>query len=125
MKIAITISRVLLGLIYLASSLAFFFNLMPAPEMEGAVGQFMTGMSASGYIMQVAKVFELVCAMALISGRFVPLAAVVIFPITLNVFLFHAFLAPEGLPIAIFLLAANLFVAYANREKYQPLVMAK
>lgn len=125
MKIAITISRILLGLIYLASSLAFFFNLMPAPEMEGAVGQFMIGVSASGYMLQVVKIFELVCAIALISGRFVPLAAVVIFPITLNVFLFHAFLVPAGLPVAIFLLAANLFVAYANREKYQPLAMAR
>ncbi|MEP2670716.1 MAG: DoxX family membrane protein [Cyclobacteriaceae bacterium] len=125
MKIAITISRILLGLIYLASSLAFFFNLMPAPEMEGAVGQFMIGVSASGYMLQVVKIFELVCAIALISGRFVPLAAVVIFPITLNVFLFHAFLVPAGLPVAIFLLAANLFVAYANRGKYQPLVMAR
>lgn len=125
MKIAITISRVLLGMIYLASSLAFFFKLTPTPEMEGVVGQFMTGMSASGYIMQVAKIFELVCAIALISGRFVPLAAVVIFPITLNVFLFHAFLMPEGLPVAIVLLATNLFVAYVNREKYQPLVVAR
>ena len=98
---------------------------MPAPEMEGAVGQFMIGVSASGYMLQVVKIFELVCAIALISGRFVPLAAVVIFPITLNVFLFHAFLVPAGLPVAIFLLAANLFVAYANREKYQPLAMAR
>ena len=61
----------------------------------------MDGVQASVYMMTTVKVFELVCAVAFLSGKFVPLASVVIFPITLNILLFHTFLAPDGLFIAI------------------------
>jgi len=51
-------------------------------------------MEATVYLMPLLKVTELLCGLAFISGRFVPLATVVIFPITLNILLFHTFLAP-------------------------------
>jgi putative oxidoreductase len=57
-------------------------------------------------------------------GRFVPLAVVVIFPVIVNIVLVHALLAPEGLPVAIFLLLADLFLAYYYRERYKTLVAA-
>jgi putative oxidoreductase len=43
----------------------------------------------------------------------------------LNIVLFHAFLAPENLPVAILLLLGNLFLAYACRKHYALLVAAK
>jgi putative oxidoreductase len=70
------------------------------------------------------KIIELICGIAFMSGRFVPLAAVLIFPIIVNIFFVHVFLAPEGLPVAIFLVLANSFVAYNHRESYKPLLKA-
>jgi len=67
------------------------------------------------------KVIELVCGMAFLYGKFVPLATLLIAPIIVNILLAHAFLAPEGLPIAIFLVLANAFVAYNHKESYKPL----
>lgn len=125
MKVAVIIARVLLGLAFTASSLFFFLDMMPAQELPGAAGQFMTGVFASGYLLQTVKVFELICGIAFLTGRFSPLATVMIFPITLNVFLFHMFLAQEGIPIAIVFLALNLLLAYAYREYYQPLFEIK
>ena len=75
--------------------------------------------------MPLIKITELLCGIAFVSGRFVPLATVVIAPITVNILLFHIFIDTAGLPVAIFLLLANLFLAYANREKYQPILEAK
>jgi len=53
-----------------------------------------------------------------------PLALVVLAPIVVNIVGFHVFLAPSGLPLAIVVAAASLFLAYAYRESYKPLLTA-
>lgn len=125
MKIASIIVRVLMGLMFAFASIAFFFKLIKEPEATGSVKIFNDGIMASIYLMPTVKVFELLCTIAFLSGRFVPLATVVIFPIILNILLFHAFLQPSGLPIAIFLLIGNLFLAYYYRDRYRGILTAK
>lgn len=127
MKIAVIIVRVLIGLLFLFASVAYFSNPSAAPPegLTGGTKVFMDGLAASGYILPVAKVFELLCALAFLSGRFVALAVVLIFPIALNILLINAIHLPNGLPIAIALFVGILFLAYANREKYMPLLTAK
>ena len=125
MKIAIIAVRTLMGLMFLFASIVVLFNLMPHPEMKGNAKLFMDGIMATGYFMTLLKVTELVCGLAFVIGRFVPLATVVIFPITLNILLYHAFVAPEGLPVAIPLILGNLFLAYACRKNYKTLLAAK
>ena len=125
MKIAMIIIRSLLGLLFLFASVTFLFHLTPKPELQGDIKLFNEGMEASRYLMPTVKVIELICALALLSGRYVTLVTIVIFPITVNIFLFHAFLAPEVLPVAIFVVAANLFLAYYYRKNYASLFVAK
>jgi uncharacterized membrane protein YphA (DoxX/SURF4 family) len=125
MKIAAVIIRILMGLLFLFSSVVVLFKLMPVPDTQGNVKLFNEGLAASGYLVPLLKVIELTCAIAFLSGRFVPLATVVIFPVTVNILFFHAFLSPEGLPVALFLLLGNLFLAFYYRKNYQTLVLAK
>lgn len=125
MKIAVIIVRVLLGLLFLFGSVVYFLKLFPQPELKGDMKVFNEGLAASGYIMNVVKAIELLCGLAFVSGFFVPLATVVIFPISVNILLVHIFLAPENLPVALFVMAANLFLAYNYRQKYQPMLQAK
>ncbi|MEZ5427975.1 MAG: hypothetical protein R2747_17015 [Pyrinomonadaceae bacterium] len=125
MKIAIIIVRTLIGLLFLFASITFFLNVFPQPEMTGKAKTFIEGLNASGYILPVVKTFELLCGLAFVSGRFVPLAVVVIFPIAVNILLIHAFLLPDGLPVAIPLFIGILFLAYVHRENYRPLLAAK
>jgi len=125
MKIAVIIVRILMGLMFLFASIVVLFKLVPQPEMQGDVKTFNEGIAAAVYFMPLLKVIELLCGIAFITGRFVALAAVVIFPIIVNILFFHAFLAPEGLPVAILLFLGDLFLAYANRQKYAPLFQAK
>lgn len=110
---------------FLFASVVYFFDLMPQPEVTGNMKVFNEGLAASGYIMTLIKVLELICSLFLISGFFIPLVTVVIFPITLNIFMVHTLLAPQGLPIAIFMLAGNLFLAYYYRKSYEPMLVAK
>ena len=111
---------------FLFASITFFLNLAPPPEgLTGNTKTFFDGLAASSYILPVSKVFELLCALAFISGRFVALAIIVIFPIVLNILLINAIHLPSGLPIAIALFLGILFLAYAHRESYRPLLAAK
>jgi putative oxidoreductase len=122
MKIAVLIVRVLMGLLLLFPSVVVLFNLIPQLEMEGAVKLFNEGIAASVYLIPLLKSIELVCAIAFLTGRFVPLASVIIFPVTVNIFLFHVFLASEGLPVAVFLIAGNIFLMVVYRKNYQTLI---
>ena len=122
MKIALIIVRSLMGLLFLFSSITFLVKLITPPEPAGAMKIFSDGLEASVYLLPTVKIIELICGIAFLSGRFVPLAAVLITPIIVNIFFIHAFLAPEGLPIAIFLVLAISFIAYNYRESYKPLL---
>ena len=125
MKISVLIVRILMGLMFAFASIAFFFKLMDAPEQTGSVKIFNYGIAASIYLMPTVKVIELLCAIAFLSGRFVPLASVILFPIMLNILLFHAFLEPSGLIMAILLILGNLFLANYYRDRYKSMLVAK
>lgn len=125
MRIAFIIVRILMGLLFLFSSVVALFKLFPQPELQGNLKVYMDGVAASGYLMTLIKVTELICAIAFISGFYVRLAAIVLFPISINILLTHAFVAPEGLPVAIFVLLGNIFLLYYYRKDYQPMLIAK
>lgn len=125
MKIAMIIVRTLMGLLFLFGSVVYFLNLFPVPELTGNMKTFNEGLAASGYFMTLLKATELVCGLMLITGRFVPLALVVLSPIIINILMVHIFLDRTGLPVAVFLVLANLFLAYCYRDAFRPLLTSK
>ena len=127
MKIAMIIVRTLMGLLFIFASVVVLFNLMgPPPEFPNEIARkFNEGMFAPPYFVKVLKITELLCGIAFVMGRYVPLATVVIAPVIINIFLYHAFVDTSGLPVAIFLVAANIFVAYYYRKSYAGLLAAK
>jgi putative oxidoreductase len=50
------------------------------------------------------------------------LGAIVILPVMMGVLMMHLCTAPSGLPIALVLLAINLWVIVENRAKYLPMI---
>jgi putative oxidoreductase len=125
MKIAMIIVRTLMGLLFLFASITVLLGLMTPPPMTGIPKTFNEGLASVGYFFPVLKVTELLCGLAFVSGYFVPLATVVIAPIIINIFLYHALIDNSGLPVAIFLVLANAFVAYYYRDAYAGLLKAK
>jgi putative oxidoreductase len=121
MRIATLVVRTLMGLLFIFASVTYLFNLITPPPPVGAMKVFSDGLDASVYMMPVVKVIELLCGLAFVSGRFVTLASVLIAPIIVNIVLVHAFLAPEGLPAALFLVIANSLVAWSLRDRYKAL----
>lgn len=104
------IARLLLGFVFLGSGIAFFFT--TPPPLEGRMAEFFNGMTATGYFFYLLKGTEIVCGALLMSGFFVPLALVVLAPIVLNIFLVHAFMAPEGLVVAVVVGVLETYLAF-------------
>ena len=125
MKIAYIIVRLLMGLLFIFGSFAFFLKLGGEPQLEGNMKTYFEGLTASIYFLPFLKITELVCGIALVAGRFVPLVCIILAPIIINILLVHIFMDKTGLPAAMFLVLANSFLAYYNRDKYKPLLEAK
>jgi len=126
MKIAVLIARILLGLIYFVFGLNFFLHFIPMPApTKDAAGAFEGGLFGAGYFFPFMKVVEIVSGLFLLLNRYTPLFILVVFPITLNIFLFHAVLAPSGLTTAAPMLIFNLFLAFAYRKYYTSIFVAK
>ena len=123
-RVAPEVARVLLGLVFFVLGLNGFFHFLPQPPHEGVAATFIGGLAASGYFFPLLKGTEVLAGALLLSNRFVPLALVVLAPIVVNIFAFHAALDSKGLGMAIVLVALEIGLAWAHREAYAPLLVA-
>jgi putative oxidoreductase len=124
MKIATIIIRSLIGLLLLFASISFFLQLFPEPPLTGNMKIFNDGIKASGYLMPLVKAVELLCGLSFITGKFNKLTFIILMPISINIICTHIFLAPEGIPVASFLLLGNLFLIYTKWDSYKGLFTA-
>ena len=118
-------ARVLLGLSFFVFGLNFFFHFLPSPAPPPAAGAFAGALFASGYFFYLLKTFEILSGVALLSGRFVPLALTVLAPIIVNIVAFHAFLFPSGLALPVVLLLLELYLAWCYRDAFRPLLNSR
>lgn len=114
MKSKVTlVIRLLLGLLFFASGIVGLLNLVPPPaDLPEALKTFNNGLMASVYFMPFLKAVEALCGLLLLINFFVPLALVVLAPIVIHIFLVHAFLAPEGLILAVVIGAFTLYLSF-------------
>lgn len=124
MKIATIIVRVLLGALMLFASISYFFNLGEQPVPTGDMATLMGGLMASKYMFPLVKSIELIAGLMLVSGKFIKLGTLLLLPISVNIFLIHTVTQVSDLPVAIFVLAANVFLIYANWDVFKEIVKA-
>lgn len=126
MKFVFLGSRVFVGLIYFIFGLNGFLQFIPLPPLPDQAGQFMGALAATGYFFPVLKATEVIAGLALLTNKFSALALVVLAPITIHIFLFHAVLTPgignSLMPVV--LIIASLVAAYSMKDKYAPLLKA-
>jgi uncharacterized membrane protein YphA (DoxX/SURF4 family) len=121
------IARILLGLVFFVFGLDGFFHFIPQPTeppSEPALS-FAMGLLKSGYMFPLIKGTEVAVGALLLSNRFVALALVVIAPVIVNIFAFHAFLAPSGVVIAAALVVLAAYLAWVHRSAYRPLFVSR
>jgi putative oxidoreductase len=126
MKIAVLVARILLGLIFVVFGFNYFhpFITMAAPPMSDTAKAFSGGLYNSGYFFQYMKVIEIVSGLFLLINRYTALFVLVLAPIVLNIFLFHAILAPFNIALGSVILLLELFLMYAYRKYYASIFTA-
>lgn len=117
--------RVLLGLIFFVFGLNGFLQFLPMPPLTPEAGAFMGGLAESGYFFPLLKATEVLCGALLLVNRFVPLALVVLAPIIVNILFFHLFLDTAGMPMTLFILFAEGYLAFAYRSSFAGVIQAK
>lgn len=125
MKIAGTIARYLLGLMFAVFGANGFLHFIPLPPPPpGLAANYMGALFVSHYLVAVF-LLELIPGILLLAGRYVPLALVLLGPVIVNIFLFHAFLEPSGLPLAAIAVVLWLFVFASVRSAFAGIFQAK
>ncbi|TWR29781.1 DoxX family protein [Mucilaginibacter pallidiroseus] len=125
MKITMIVVRTLLGLFLLFASVSYFFNLVePSVKMPEETITYNKGLAVA-HILPIVKAIELICGLLFVTGFYNTLATILIFPITVNIVLFHAFADPANMGGAILLLVLNLVMAWFYRKNYAPLFAVK
>jgi putative oxidoreductase len=124
MKVASTIARYLLGLIFLIFGLNGFLNFIPMPPPTGLAAQFLGALSVSHYTV-VVFLCQLIPAILLLINRYTPLALAILGPVIVNIFCFHAFLAPSGLPLAVIVVILWILTFLSVRPAFAGLFLAR
>ena len=141
MKIVLFIARTALALTYLYYGLDYFFHIgqflhhtkavahhgaaMKAIVVHTKALAFLNGLDTAGYFFPFMKFIEISSAFFLLINRFTAFFSVMIFPVTINIFFYHTFLAPGGLYVGALMIAANLFLGFAYFDYYRPLFAFK
>lgn len=118
MKTLSTIARYLLGLIFTVFGLNGFLHFIPIAPPPGLAGQFMGALFMSHYLVVIFAI-ELAAGLLLLSGRYTALAVALLAPVLFNILLFHIFMAPSGLPLALFTLALWTVTASTVHSAFQ------
>jgi putative oxidoreductase len=121
MRILTIIVRSLLGLVFVVFGSNAFLQFIPAPPPQGLAGDFTKALFVSHYFYVVA-VLQIAGGALLLLGRFVPLGLTLLGPVIVNILLFHIFLEPTGLTVAVVVSALALFLLWANRQAFSGLI---
>jgi uncharacterized membrane protein YphA (DoxX/SURF4 family) len=114
-------TRLLLGVIFFVFGLNGFLHFLPMPPQPEAAGAFMGALAQTGYMFPLIKGVEVLSGIMLLANLWAPLALILLAPITVNIFFFHAALAPSGLPMGLILIICQLILARSYRERFAPL----
>ena len=117
MKIASTVARYLLGVIFIVFGLNGFLHFIPPQPAPPVALQFAGALMQSHY-MTVVFAIQLIGGLLLLACRYVPLALTMLGAVIFNIILFHVFMAPGGLPLALFVALLWMLTAYQVREAF-------
>ena len=126
-KYALTFIRVYLGAFNFYAGLNFFILVLPQPVPADPVGAAYMHATLSLGLFQFAKGLELVAGFLLICDIWVPLALILLFPVTVTIFIMDTFFA-QLIHVRVsgarnFAFHIILFAAYA--KYFYPLLKVK
>jgi putative oxidoreductase len=117
----ITVIRFILGLMMANSGLNKFLHYMEMPAMAQPAMDLLTAFGTAEYMFPLIGLVELVAGVLLLTKRFTALGAVLMMPITVNIFFLHAFLDPAQVGMSIVLLVINISLLVSEKKRLYPM----
>lgn len=118
MRIVTLIARILLGVVFIVFGLNGFLNFLNmGPMPTGLAGQFIGALVQSHYFWVVAAL-QVIGGVLLLINRYVPLGLALLGPVIVNILLYHIFLHPAGMLMAIVVTVLWLIVFYDRRQHF-------
>ena len=114
-------ARILFGIIMANSGLNKFLNYMPIPEMNESAEALMNALGASIYIFPLVAIIEILSGVLIVTKKYNTLGAILIMPVTINIFLIHTILNPKSIILGLVLLLINLWILVENKSKFSAL----
>jgi hypothetical protein len=124
MKVASTIARYLLGVIFLTFGLNGFLHFIPMPPPAGVAGQFFGALFVSKFYVPIFAL-QILAAVLLLANRYVPLALTILAAVIFNILCFHILMAPAGLPLALFVAVLWVLVFVNVRQAFSGLFQSR
>lgn len=119
----ISVLSLLSGLMFINAGLNKYLNYIPVPDnLPEKVQKMNAAFMEIGWLMPLVAAAEIIGGILFIIPRTRALGALILFPVMIGILLTHLIFVPNGLVIALVLMAINLWVIYENREKYMPMI---
>ncbi|MDC7994939.1 DoxX family membrane protein [Altibacter sp. HG106] len=115
------ILRWLLGLFLIVFGLNKFIGFLPVPEFPEEAADFIASLDATGYVLYLIALFELLIGLLLLLNKWVAFALLLLVPISLNILLFHLFLDLSDIWGALVVVSLNILLIYKYWKAYRPL----
>lgn len=116
----------LFGLMFINAGLNKLFNYIPVPEdLPENLARMNNALMEISWLMPLIAMIEIAGGVLFIIPKFRLLGALMIFPVMVGIVLTHITAAPSGLPVALILLAINIWVFIENKERLKPLFQAE
>ena len=119
--------RILLGALFAFSGITKFLPVAQGSTegMPERAIAFSTALGETGYMMPMTAAVEVVVGILLLVNRFVPLALALLAPVVVNIVAFHTFLMPDGIVMVYAIAALEIYLAWAYRAAFRPMLRAK
>jgi putative oxidoreductase len=95
-KYAVLFVRVYLGTFNLVSGSNYFLRFLPQPVPDDTANATFMHVTMDMGLFQIAKCAEILAGLCLLSNQFVPLALVILFPVSLNILVMNTFNSPHA-----------------------------
>lgn len=125
-KTVTLVIRILVGLAMVIFGANKLFHFMPEPE-PAAGGEKMrqlTGLLMESPFMMIIGILEIVGGIALLVGKYVPLALTFLIAIMLNAAMLHGFYDPANIAGSLVFMALCLVLVYAYKDRFKSLLSA-
>lgn len=117
-----TVLQILLGVFLIIMGLNKFLGFMPAPSMPESAQNMMGALAASGYMLPLIGITEIVVGILLVARSWAALGLLLLAPLSVNIVLFHLALAPAGILMGLIVFVLNVYFLFLYKPKFEAIL---